>query len=188
MRCYWMLNTFLYGLINGGVYEQIIRLLATHPIFKVTMMTADRKAGQSLGSVFPHLITQVSKLWPHVSSVKFILLREIWVCVIRLWHGRLWVTGLARYGRSQGCRLLESWCRLLLPASRHHSGTNCTPLFLSSLSKAIKRIEMLSCFSCTTAGFFSSNRKRTSWFWGTRMFVQTYWKEELCFSYYLRAF
>jgi N-acetyl-gamma-glutamyl-phosphate reductase len=37
---------------------QIVRLLATHPNLRVTMMTADRKAGQSLASVFPHLITQ----------------------------------------------------------------------------------------------------------------------------------
>jgi len=45
--------------VDWGVLMQIIRLLATHPVFNVTMMTADRKAGQSLGSVFPHLITQV---------------------------------------------------------------------------------------------------------------------------------
>ncbi|KAG6538970.1 hypothetical protein ZIOFF_004122 [Zingiber officinale] len=36
----------------------IVRLLANHPHFGITLMTADRKAGQSFGSVFPHLITQ----------------------------------------------------------------------------------------------------------------------------------
>ena len=41
---------------------QIVRLLATHPHFNVTLMTADRKAGQPLASVFPHLITQVGKI------------------------------------------------------------------------------------------------------------------------------
>lgn len=38
---------------------QIVRLLANHPHFGITLMTADRKAGQSIGSVFPHLVTQV---------------------------------------------------------------------------------------------------------------------------------
>lgn len=43
---------------SGYTGSEIVRLLATHPYFKITLMTADRKAGQSLGSVFPHLITQ----------------------------------------------------------------------------------------------------------------------------------
>lgn len=43
---------------SGYTGSEIVRLLATHPHFKITLMTADRKAGQSLGSVFPHLITQ----------------------------------------------------------------------------------------------------------------------------------
>jgi N-acetyl-gamma-glutamyl-phosphate reductase len=53
-------ETVRVGVLGASGYtgSEIIRLLATHPIFKVTMMTADRKAGQSLGSVFPHLITQ----------------------------------------------------------------------------------------------------------------------------------
>lgn len=38
---------------------QIVRLLANHPHFGVTLMTADRKAGQSMDSVFPHLRAQV---------------------------------------------------------------------------------------------------------------------------------
>lgn len=63
LDAYYRSSIFVHGLnvaCNGGVYEQVVRLLATHPAFKVTMMTADRKAGQTLGSVFPHLITQVS--------------------------------------------------------------------------------------------------------------------------------
>ncbi|KAL2651713.1 hypothetical protein R1flu_019841 [Riccia fluitans] len=43
---------------SGYTGSEIVRLLATHPAFAVTLMTADRKAGQSLASVFPHLITQ----------------------------------------------------------------------------------------------------------------------------------
>lgn len=43
---------------SGYTGSEIVRLLANHPHFSITLMTADRKAGQSLGSVFPHLITQ----------------------------------------------------------------------------------------------------------------------------------
>ena len=38
---------------------QIVRLVANHPHFGVTLMTADREAGQSMDSVFPHLTAQV---------------------------------------------------------------------------------------------------------------------------------
>ncbi|URE45835.1 WD domain, G-beta repeat [Musa troglodytarum] len=43
---------------SGYTGAEIVRLLANHPHFGITLMTADRKAGQSIGSVFPHLITQ----------------------------------------------------------------------------------------------------------------------------------
>jgi len=40
---------------SGYTGAEIARLLATHPFFKITMMTADRKAGQQIADVFPHL-------------------------------------------------------------------------------------------------------------------------------------
>lgn len=43
----------------GDHFWQIVRLLANHPHFGISLMTADRKAGQSIGSVFPHLVSQV---------------------------------------------------------------------------------------------------------------------------------
>ncbi|OAY80386.1 putative N-acetyl-gamma-glutamyl-phosphate reductase, chloroplastic [Ananas comosus] len=43
---------------SGYTGAEIVRLLANHPHFGITMMTADRKAGQSIGSVFPHLMAQ----------------------------------------------------------------------------------------------------------------------------------
>lgn len=43
---------------SGYTGSEIIRLLANHPNFQITLMTADRKAGQSIGSVFPHLVRQ----------------------------------------------------------------------------------------------------------------------------------
>ncbi|KAL6494747.1 hypothetical protein OROGR_031547 [Orobanche gracilis] len=48
------------GILGASGYtgSEIIRLLAAHPNFQITLMTADRKAGQSIGSVFPHLVKQ----------------------------------------------------------------------------------------------------------------------------------
>ncbi|KAI4342355.1 hypothetical protein MLD38_026992 [Melastoma candidum] len=43
---------------SGYTGSKIVRLLANHPNFGITVMTADRKAGQSVGTVFPHLSTQ----------------------------------------------------------------------------------------------------------------------------------
>ncbi|KAG8062760.1 hypothetical protein GUJ93_ZPchr0003g17896 [Zizania palustris] len=43
---------------SGYTGAEIVRLLANHPQFHIKVMTADRKAGQQFGSVFPHLITQ----------------------------------------------------------------------------------------------------------------------------------
>uniref|UniRef100_A0A7C9E7F9 N-acetyl-gamma-glutamyl-phosphate reductase n=1 Tax=Opuntia streptacantha TaxID=393608 RepID=A0A7C9E7F9_OPUST len=43
---------------SGYTGSEIVRLLSNHPYFGITLMTADRKAGQSIASVFPHLITQ----------------------------------------------------------------------------------------------------------------------------------
>ncbi|XP_074307090.1 putative N-acetyl-gamma-glutamyl-phosphate reductase, chloroplastic isoform X2 [Silene latifolia] len=43
---------------SGYTGAEIVRLLANHPYFGITVMTADRKAGQSIASVFPHLIAQ----------------------------------------------------------------------------------------------------------------------------------
>lgn len=61
------------------VFWQIVRLLANHPYFKITLMTADRKAGQSIGSVFPHLVTQVwafiSNFWPVFRFNSYAVLR-----------------------------------------------------------------------------------------------------------------
>lgn len=53
-----------------------MRLLANHPNFGITLMTADRKAGQSIGTVFPHLIAQV---WPYSSLVEIVLVSD---CIV----------------------------------------------------------------------------------------------------------
>ncbi|MQM17098.1 hypothetical protein Taro_050068 [Colocasia esculenta] len=58
------------------IISNIVRLLANHPFFHIALMTADRKAGQSIGSVFPHLITQVCS-FTFCLSTPFVILNEL---------------------------------------------------------------------------------------------------------------
>jgi N-acetyl-gamma-glutamyl-phosphate reductase len=40
---------------SGYTGAELVRLIATHPRLRIAAMTADRKAGQGMGEVFPHL-------------------------------------------------------------------------------------------------------------------------------------
>jgi N-acetyl-gamma-glutamyl-phosphate reductase len=40
---------------SGYTGAELVRLIASHPAMEVAALTADRKAGQSMGAVFPHL-------------------------------------------------------------------------------------------------------------------------------------
>lgn len=40
---------------SGYTGAELVRLLVTHPGMRIAALTADRKAGQSMGDVFPHL-------------------------------------------------------------------------------------------------------------------------------------
>ena len=40
---------------SGYTGAELVRLIATHPGLKIAALTADRKAGQTIGAVFPHL-------------------------------------------------------------------------------------------------------------------------------------
>ncbi|MCP5088501.1 MAG: N-acetyl-gamma-glutamyl-phosphate reductase [Rhodobacteraceae bacterium] len=40
---------------SGYTGAELVRLIATHPGMEIRAMTADRKAGQEMGAVFPHL-------------------------------------------------------------------------------------------------------------------------------------
>jgi N-acetyl-gamma-glutamyl-phosphate reductase len=40
---------------SGYTGAELVRLLATHPGIRIAALTADRKAGQTMGEVFPHL-------------------------------------------------------------------------------------------------------------------------------------
>jgi N-acetyl-gamma-glutamyl-phosphate reductase len=40
---------------SGYTGAELVRLIATHPAMEIVALTADRKAGQAMGAVFPHL-------------------------------------------------------------------------------------------------------------------------------------
>ncbi len=50
-------NTIAIGILGASGYTgaELVRLLAHHPNVDIRLMTADRRAGQGMGEVFPHL-------------------------------------------------------------------------------------------------------------------------------------
>ena len=40
---------------SGYTGAELVRLIATHPTFRIKALSADRKAGQAMGEVYPHL-------------------------------------------------------------------------------------------------------------------------------------
>eukprot|EP01018_Ginkgo_biloba_P004621 Gb_10310 [translate_table: standard] len=66
---------------SGYTGSEIVRLLATHPYFIITLVTADRKAGQSLGSVFPHLITQELPNMVAIKDADFSKVDAVFCCL-----------------------------------------------------------------------------------------------------------
>lgn len=49
-----MYNIAILG-ASGYTGAELVRLIATHPQIRITALSADRKAGQAMGTVFPHL-------------------------------------------------------------------------------------------------------------------------------------
>ncbi|MCO5569527.1 hypothetical protein L7F22_023241 [Adiantum nelumboides] len=66
---------------SGYTGSEIVRLLATHPYFRITLMTADRKAGQSLASVFPHLVSQNLPNMVAVNDADFSQVDAVFCCL-----------------------------------------------------------------------------------------------------------
>eukprot|EP00252_Welwitschia_mirabilis_P015002 TRINITY_DN33106_c0_g1_i1.p1 TRINITY_DN33106_c0_g1~~TRINITY_DN33106_c0_g1_i1.p1 ORF type:complete len:408 (-),score=65.22 TRINITY_DN33106_c0_g1_i1:181-1404(-) len=66
---------------SGYTGSEIVRLLANHPFFKITLLTADRKAGQSLGSVFQHLITQDLPTMIAIKDADFSKVDAVFCCL-----------------------------------------------------------------------------------------------------------
>ena len=51
------MQSFKIAILGASGYTgaELVRLIATHPGMEIAALTADRKAGQSMGAVFPHL-------------------------------------------------------------------------------------------------------------------------------------
>lgn len=69
---------------SGYTGAELIRLLARHPGVEIAALTGDRKAGQSLGAVFPHL--GGLKL-PVLTSIEQVKLDDVDVVFCGLPHG-----------------------------------------------------------------------------------------------------
>ncbi|XP_021902722.1 probable N-acetyl-gamma-glutamyl-phosphate reductase, chloroplastic isoform X2 [Carica papaya] len=71
------------GLLGASGYTgaEIVRLLANHPYFGITLMTADRKAGQSMESVFPHLIIQDLPKMIYIKDADFSSVDAVFCCL-----------------------------------------------------------------------------------------------------------
>ena len=40
---------------SGYTGAELVRIIATHPSFRIVALSGERKAGQAMGTVFPHL-------------------------------------------------------------------------------------------------------------------------------------
>jgi len=56
---------------SGYTGAELVRIIASHPDMKIVAMTADRKAGQTMGSVFPHLAYLDLPLLTKIEEVDF---------------------------------------------------------------------------------------------------------------------
>ena len=71
------------GLLGASGYTgaEIVRLLANHPHFGITLLSDDRKAGKSIGSVFPHLISQHLPTMTSVKDADFSKVDAVFCCL-----------------------------------------------------------------------------------------------------------
>ena len=56
---------------SGYTGAELVRIIASHPDMQIVAMTADRKAGQTMGSVFPHLAYLDLPLLTKIEEVDF---------------------------------------------------------------------------------------------------------------------
>jgi N-acetyl-gamma-glutamyl-phosphate reductase len=69
---------------SGYTGAELVRILATHPSLRIRALTADRKAGQDMAAVFPHL--RHLDL-PRLSTLDAVAWEGIDLCFVALPHG-----------------------------------------------------------------------------------------------------
>ncbi|KMS94828.1 hypothetical protein BVRB_014940 [Beta vulgaris subsp. vulgaris] len=102
---------------SGYTGSEIVRLLANHPYFGITLMTADRKAGQSIASVFPHLVSQDLPNLVAVNDADFSNVDAVFCClphgttqdIIKALPGSLKVVDLSADFRLRDTSQYEEW-------------------------------------------------------------------------------
>lgn len=73
---------------SGYTGAELVRLLARHPDVGIVALTADRKAGQGMGHVFPHLAAAVDELHlPDLSTIEAVDWSGVDVAFCGLPHG-----------------------------------------------------------------------------------------------------
>eukprot|EP00245_Coleochaete_scutata_P008476 TRINITY_DN258_c0_g1_i1.p1 TRINITY_DN258_c0_g1~~TRINITY_DN258_c0_g1_i1.p1 ORF type:complete len:422 (+),score=87.00 TRINITY_DN258_c0_g1_i1:119-1384(+) len=112
-------ETVRVGVLGASGYtgSEIVRLLACHPFFNVTMMTADRKAGMPLSSVFPHLATQALPDMIAVKDANFDQVDAVFCClphgttqeIIAALPSKLKVVDLSADFRLRDVKVYEEW-------------------------------------------------------------------------------
>lgn len=113
------LDKLRIGVLGASGYtgSEIIRLLRNHPHFQITLMTADRKAGQSIESVFPHLVTQDLPNLVAVKDADFSAVDAVFCClphgttqeIIKSLPANLKIVDLSADFRLQDIAEYEEW-------------------------------------------------------------------------------
>ncbi|CAA7620823.1 N-acetyl-gamma-glutamyl-phosphate reductase [Candidatus Terasakiella magnetica] len=66
---------------SGYTGAELVRLLALHPHFRITVMTGDRKAGQPMADVFPHLAGLALPDLVAIDQVDFASVDAVFCCL-----------------------------------------------------------------------------------------------------------
>lgn len=66
---------------SGYTGAELLRFLAGHPAFRVAALTADRKAGQSMAQVFPHLAALALPDLVSIDQVDFSTIDAVFCCL-----------------------------------------------------------------------------------------------------------
>ncbi|SEH24871.1 N-acetyl-gamma-glutamyl-phosphate reductase [Magnetospirillum fulvum] len=66
---------------SGYTGAELLRFLAGHPAFRVTALTADRKAGQPMAQVFPHLAALTLPDLVSIDQVDFAAIDAVFCCL-----------------------------------------------------------------------------------------------------------
>lgn len=102
---------------SGYTGAELVRLIARHPFLEITAMTADRKAGQTMADVFPHLaildlppLTTIDEVdWDSVDAVFCALPHATTQTVIVGLPERLKVVDLSADFRLEDPAVYEKW-------------------------------------------------------------------------------